>query len=115
VGRAPSGGESKPETFDFLGFTHCCAKRWSDGGFTVIRTSMAKLLGAAVKKIGQTLKAMRATTLDEQGKWLGAVERGWLATTPCPETSRPSTASAIVSSKRGGAPCADVARRPRVE
>jgi len=71
-------GEGKPETFDFLGFTHCCAKRWSDGGFTVIRTSMAKRLGAAVRKIGQTLKAIRATTLAEQGKWLGAVVRGWL-------------------------------------
>ena len=68
----------KPETFNFLGFTHRCAKRRSDGSFTVIRTTMAKRLGATVQRIGQALKANRALPLVEQGKWLGAVVRGWL-------------------------------------
>src|SRR5690606_32809053 len=30
-------GEGKPETFDFLGFTHICAKKRSNGRFTVLR------------------------------------------------------------------------------
>lgn len=34
-------GVGKPETFDFLGFTHCCGTR-RDGGFTVKRKSMVK-------------------------------------------------------------------------
>lgn len=28
-------GEGKPETFEFLGFTHICARRRKDGGFIV--------------------------------------------------------------------------------
>ena len=43
-------GEGKPETFNFLGFTHRCAKRRSDGRFTVIRTTMTKRLGATVQR-----------------------------------------------------------------
>ncbi|MBA3697845.1 MAG: group II intron reverse transcriptase/maturase [Planctomycetes bacterium] len=71
-------GERRPETFAFLGFTHHCAKQRKDGGFTIIRTTIAKRLGAAVHKIGQTLMTNRALPLADQGKWLGAVVRGWL-------------------------------------
>ena len=71
-------GQGKPETFNFLGFTHRCAKRLKDGGFTVIRSTIAKRLGATVKRIGQTLMQNRATPIAEQGKWLGSVVRGWL-------------------------------------
>src|SRR3954470_10597888 len=35
-------GESKPETFTFLGFTHYCGKRRKDGAFTVWRTTAKK-------------------------------------------------------------------------
>ena len=71
-------GEGKPETFNFLGFTHRCAKRRSDGRFTVIRTTMTKRLGATVQRIGQTLTANRALPIVEQGRWLTSVVRGWL-------------------------------------
>jgi len=30
-------GEGKPETFDFIGFTHICGKKRSNGRFTVLR------------------------------------------------------------------------------
>lgn len=76
--RREKQGEGRPETFNFLGFTHRCGKRRSDGGFTVVRTSMAKRLGATVQRIGQKLKEIRIKPLLEQGKWLGAVVRGWL-------------------------------------
>ena len=71
-------GEKRPETFNFLGFTHCCARRLSDGGFTVIRRSMVKRLGATVKRIGEHLKRHRAMPIGQQGRWLGSVVRGWL-------------------------------------
>ncbi len=35
-------GNGKPETFDFLGFTHICARRRKDGRFTVRRKTIAK-------------------------------------------------------------------------
>ena len=71
-------GEDRPETFNFLGFTHRCAKRRSDGRFTVIRTTMTKRLGATVQRIGQALKENRALPIDQQGRWLASVIRGWL-------------------------------------
>ena len=71
-------GEEKPETFNFLGFTHRCAKRRSDESFTVIRTSMTKRLGATVQRVGQALKENRALPIVQQGRWLASVVRGWL-------------------------------------
>jgi len=71
-------GAGKPETFNFLGFTHRCAKRRSDGGFTVIRSTMSKRLGATVQRIGHALKAKRSLPIAEQGTWLRSVVRGWL-------------------------------------
>jgi len=35
-------GVGKPETFDFLGFTHICGKKRSNGYFTVIRQTIRK-------------------------------------------------------------------------
>ena len=71
-------GEDKPETVNFLGFTHRCAKRRSDGRITVIRKTMTKRLGATVQRIGQALKENRALPIDQQGRWLASVVCGWL-------------------------------------
>jgi hypothetical protein len=38
-------GEAKPETFTFLGFTHYCGKRRSDGSFIVWRKNGRKADG----------------------------------------------------------------------
>src|SRR6202521_4070794 len=35
-------GEGKPETFNFLGFTHICGKKRSNGRFTVLRQTIRK-------------------------------------------------------------------------
>jgi len=69
-------GERKPETFDFLGFTHYCAKRRSDGGFTVGRKTIAKRMRAKLKEVHQTLMRKRSLPISLQGKWLGSVIRG---------------------------------------
>jgi RNA-directed DNA polymerase len=37
-------GQGKPETFDFLGFTHICGTKRSNGMFTVLRQTMRKRL-----------------------------------------------------------------------
>src|ERR1700731_1416362 len=37
-------GEGKPETFNFLGFTHICVKKRSNGRFTVLRQTIRKRL-----------------------------------------------------------------------
>jgi RNA-directed DNA polymerase len=39
-------GEKRPETFDFLGFTHKCARTRRDGSFTIHRHSIAKRMRA---------------------------------------------------------------------
>jgi group II intron reverse transcriptase/maturase len=69
-------GEGKPETFDFLGFTHYCAKRRSDGGFTVRRKTIAKRMRAKLKEVNQALRRKRHMSIWQQGRWLGAVIRG---------------------------------------
>src|SRR5256884_280904 len=44
-------GEGKPETFNFLGFTHICAKKRSNGMFTVVRQTIRKRLQAKLNEV----------------------------------------------------------------
>lgn len=69
-------GEGKPETFDFLGFTHYCAKRRSDGGFTVRRKTIAKKMRAKLKEVRQDLRRKSRLPISMQGQWLRSVIRG---------------------------------------
>jgi group II intron reverse transcriptase/maturase len=68
--------EGKPETFNFLGFTHICSTT-KRGNFCVLRQTMSKRMTAKLKAIGQELMRRRHTPIPEQGKWLGAVVRGF--------------------------------------
>jgi RNA-directed DNA polymerase len=68
----------KPETFDFLGFTHICARRRKDGTFTVWRKTISKRLKNKVKEIRQKLKRGRHRPVKLQGKWLRQVVQGHL-------------------------------------
>jgi len=70
-------GEGKPETFDFLGFTHICAKTRKDGYFTVKRKSISKRLRRKVKEVGEKLNRMRHAPVPDQGKWLRSVIQGF--------------------------------------
>jgi group II intron reverse transcriptase/maturase len=71
-------GVGKPETFDFLGFTHICAKG-RNGGFWVKRITISKRMRAKLKAVNIELKRRRHQPIPEQGRWLGAVVRGHLA------------------------------------
>jgi RNA-directed DNA polymerase len=77
-------GLGKPETFDFLGFTHYCATRRSGGGFVLGRTPARKRMRAKLRQIKEQLKATRHDGVEAQGKWLARVLRGWS------ETHRPA-------------------------
>ena len=71
-------GLGRPETFDFLGFTHICGKT-RDGKFMVKRITIAKRMRAKLKAVNRRLKLMRHRPIREQGKWLGSVVRGHFA------------------------------------
>ena len=71
-------GEGKPESFDFLGFTHICAKTRKHGYFTIRRKTISKRLRAKVKELREEIKKRRHMPVPEQGKWLRAVLVGHL-------------------------------------
>jgi hypothetical protein len=68
--------EGKPETFDFLGFTHICIKKRSNGRFTVLRQTIRKRLQAKLNQVKAELRRRMHEPIPEQGKWLQAVVRG---------------------------------------
>jgi RNA-directed DNA polymerase len=72
-------GLGKPETFDFLGFTHFCATRRNGGGFVLGRTPIRQRMRAKLREIKDQLRATRHDGIDVQGPWLAQVLRGWMA------------------------------------
>ena len=69
--------EPKPETFDFLGFTHISG-RTRHGKYAVQRRSIGKRMRAKLKDVGTKLRKARHAPLSETGQWLTQVIRGWL-------------------------------------
>jgi group II intron reverse transcriptase/maturase len=69
--------EGKPETFDFLGFTHICSKRRSDGGFQLRRITIAKKQRAKLKQLRETLMRYRHRHPYELGAWLKRTVQGY--------------------------------------
>ncbi len=68
-------GERKPETFDFLGFTHICAKT-RNGRFTVRRQTMKKRLRAKLHEVKTELRRRLTQSIPEQGAYLRTVVLG---------------------------------------
>jgi RNA-directed DNA polymerase len=69
-------GQGKPETFNFLGFTHYCGTT-RDGSFTIERKSIAKRMRAKLQEINLQLRRRMHDTVNELGWWLRSVVRGW--------------------------------------
>ncbi|HEX8811335.1 MAG TPA: group II intron reverse transcriptase/maturase, partial [Terracidiphilus sp.] len=69
-------GEGKPETFNFLGFTHVCGKKRSNGMFTVLRQTIRKRLRAKLSEVKAELKRRMHDPVPEVGKWLRTVVEG---------------------------------------
>jgi RNA-directed DNA polymerase len=69
-------GLGKPETFDFLGFTHSCGKTRKTGSFVVLRQTMRKRMQAKLQVVKEELRRRRHTTIGEQADYLRAVVQG---------------------------------------
>lgn len=72
-------GEGKPETFEFLGFTHICGAKRNGRGFQLRRKTKRKRKWATIKRISEELKRMRHEPIDEQGRRLASILNGHYA------------------------------------
>src|SRR6267143_4547974 len=69
-------GQGKPETFNFLGFTHICGQKRSNGMYTVLRRTMRKRKQAKLKAVKMELRKRMHQPVAEVGKWLRSVVEG---------------------------------------
>jgi RNA-directed DNA polymerase len=70
-------GKGKPETFDFLGFTHICGKK-RNGRFTVVRQTIRRRLQAKLSEVKTELRRRLHVPIREVGAWLESVITGHL-------------------------------------
>ena len=68
-------GQGKPETFNFLGFTHICSQT-RKGKFTIGRRTMSKRKRAKLKEIKMELRQRLHYPVPEVGSWLRSVVAG---------------------------------------
>ena len=68
-------GHGKPETLNFLGFTHSCGKNKA-GRFEVLRQTMRKKWQAKLKDVYANLRRRMHAPVPEQGRYLRAVMNG---------------------------------------
>lgn len=68
-------GLGKPETFDFLGFTHICGKTRS-GQFQVKRITISKRVHDKLREVKSELRRRRHLPIPTQGRWLRSVVQG---------------------------------------
>jgi len=68
-------GRGKPDTFDFLGFTHVCGTT-RRGRFIVLRLTMRKRLRAKLREINTTLRQRLHHSVPEIGGWLALIILG---------------------------------------
>src|SRR5271167_503610 len=69
-------GQGKPETFNFLGFTHICGKKRSNGQFTVLRQTIRKRLQAKLSAVKAELQRRMHHPIPQVGQWLRSVVGG---------------------------------------
>jgi len=80
-------GLGKPDTFDFLGFTHICGKG-RKGSFWLRRITNSRRVRAKLKQVKDQLQRRRHLAVPEQGRWLASVVRGHLAYYAVPGNGR---------------------------
>ena len=68
-------GEGKPDTFNFLGFTHSCGKT-RRGKFMVLRQTMRRRWQAKLKQIKEELWQRMHESIPEMGRYLRSVVAG---------------------------------------
>ncbi len=75
--RRKKHGEGKPETFNFLGFTHICGANHKTGHFTVHRKTIGKRMAAKLKEIRAQLRQRLHGSIGNTVAWLQSVVRGY--------------------------------------
>ena len=70
-------GERRPETFDFLGFTHYCRKD-RKGHFGLGRKPVRKRMNRTLKRLKTEMRRRMHDDVMDTGRWLGRVLSGWL-------------------------------------
>jgi len=68
-------GTGKPETFNFLGFTHICGEK-RNGRFTVVRQTMRKRVRAKLSEVKAELRRRWHDPIPRVGAWLRTVVGG---------------------------------------
>ena len=77
AGNRQRRGDGKPETFDFLGFTHSCGVRFRSRAFLVKRKTSKTRMRARLRAIGDVLYRGRHRPFHKQADWLGRVVAGY--------------------------------------
>lgn len=68
--------EGKPESFDFLGFTHISGKT-RQGRFSVRRKTIRKRMRAKLRQLRQQLRERMHDPVPQTGRWLKSVVQGY--------------------------------------
>jgi RNA-directed DNA polymerase len=71
-------GEGKPETFDFLGFTHFCTRSYKWGSFVIGRKTIKKRMRAKLKVIKTELRKRMHDSVAQTGAWVKQMLQGHL-------------------------------------
>jgi group II intron reverse transcriptase/maturase len=69
-------GAGKPESFNFLGFTHICGQS-QNGKFMVLRHTMRERLRSKLKEVKCELRRLLLAPIPVVGRWLRSVLRGY--------------------------------------
>jgi RNA-directed DNA polymerase len=69
-------GLGKPETFQFLGFTHICGEARKTGRFKLKRVTDSKRVRAKLRANRLEMRRRMHQPIPEQGRWLASVLRG---------------------------------------
>ena len=75
--RRKKRGEGRPETFNFLGFTHICGTNHETGNFAIYRKTIGKRMAAKLKDIKAQLRMRLHLGTGGTAKWLEQVMRGY--------------------------------------
>src|SRR5467141_2044206 len=66
-------GEDKPETFNFLGFTHICGQSRKRGKFLVLRKTIRQRFSAKLRELKEELRRRWHLPVTDLEKWLRSV------------------------------------------
>ena len=103
-------GEGKPETFDFLGFTHISGKN-RKGHFTVQRKTIRKRMRKKLQELKQQLCRRMHDPVPQTGKWLRSVLQGYFNYYAVPGNLNTLALFGTGCLASGGKPSVDAAKR----